>query len=113
MEPASPFVMRFLGPVTELGNRLVRPHDLEVMFPGTRVHVAPELAGPEGSPASPDPVRFGASDMVSFSPAGGCTPGTLFIRSRLGVQYAVRIGAATGRTRILRYETGGRAWIAG
>jgi sulfate/thiosulfate transport system ATP-binding protein len=26
--PATPFVMRFLGPVTQLGERLVRPHDL-------------------------------------------------------------------------------------
>jgi sulfate transport system ATP-binding protein len=26
--PANPFVMRFLGPVTELDGRLVRPHDL-------------------------------------------------------------------------------------
>ncbi len=28
--PANQFVMRFLGPVTELDNRLVRPHDLEL-----------------------------------------------------------------------------------
>jgi len=28
--PANEFVMRFLGPVTELGGRLVRPHDVEV-----------------------------------------------------------------------------------
>jgi sulfate transport system ATP-binding protein len=28
--PASPFVMRFLGPVTEVDGRLVRPHDIEV-----------------------------------------------------------------------------------
>jgi sulfate transport system ATP-binding protein len=28
--PANAFVMRFLGPVTELGGRLVRPHDLEL-----------------------------------------------------------------------------------
>ncbi|GAA4228005.1 TOBE-like domain-containing protein [Actinomadura meridiana] len=28
--PASPFVMRFLGPVTEIGGRLLRPHDVEV-----------------------------------------------------------------------------------
>ncbi len=28
--PANPFVMRFLGPVTNIGDRLVRPHDLEV-----------------------------------------------------------------------------------
>src|SRR5581483_4220298 len=28
--PASPFVMSFLGPVTRLGGKLVRPHDLEL-----------------------------------------------------------------------------------
>jgi sulfate transport system ATP-binding protein len=28
--PANPFVMRFLGPVTELHGELVRPHDLEL-----------------------------------------------------------------------------------
>jgi sulfate transport system ATP-binding protein len=29
--PASDFVMSFLGPVTTLGGRLVRPHDLELL----------------------------------------------------------------------------------
>ena len=29
-EPANEFVMRFLGPVTQLGPDLVRPHDLEL-----------------------------------------------------------------------------------
>ncbi|MEV4410392.1 sulfate ABC transporter ATP-binding protein [Catellatospora sp. NPDC049609] len=29
--PANDFVMRFLGPVTELGDRLVRPHDLQLL----------------------------------------------------------------------------------
>jgi sulfate transport system ATP-binding protein len=36
--PANPFVMRFLGPVTEIDGRLVRPHDLELFTtaePGT------------------------------------------------------------------------------
>ncbi|MBO3750203.1 TOBE-like domain-containing protein [Streptosporangiaceae bacterium NEAU-GS5] len=36
--PANPFVMRFLGPVTELDGHLVRPHDLELFSaaePGT------------------------------------------------------------------------------
>jgi sulfate transport system ATP-binding protein len=28
--PANDFVMRFLGPVTQLGDRLVRPHDLRI-----------------------------------------------------------------------------------
>ncbi len=31
-KPANEFVMEFLGPVTKLGDRLVRPHDLE-LFP--------------------------------------------------------------------------------
>lgn len=29
-QPANTFVMRFLGPVTQLGDELVRPHDLEL-----------------------------------------------------------------------------------
>ena len=29
-KPANDFVMEFLGPVTTIGGRLVRPHDLEI-----------------------------------------------------------------------------------
>ncbi|GAA3776778.1 sulfate ABC transporter ATP-binding protein [Plantactinospora mayteni] len=29
--PANDFVMRFLGPVTQLGDRLVRPHDVQIL----------------------------------------------------------------------------------
>ena len=89
------------------------PHDLQQRFQHIQIAVNPLLAGPEGSLASPDPVRFGPSDIASFSPAGSCTPGTLFIRSREGTQYAVRVGGATGRTRILRFETGTQKWIDG
>ncbi|HWH00922.1 MAG TPA: sulfate ABC transporter ATP-binding protein [Pilimelia sp.] len=32
--PANDFVMRFLGPVTQLGDRLVRPHDLQIHAEG-------------------------------------------------------------------------------
>jgi hypothetical protein len=89
------------------------PHDLEQMFDGIRIDVDPTLDGPEGSGASADPVRFGPSDIASFSSAGSCTPGTLYVRSKSGVQYAVRVGSATGRTRILRYHTGTGAWTTG
>ena len=34
-EPASEFVMSFLGPVTRLQGRPVRPHDLEIVTPST------------------------------------------------------------------------------
>ncbi|MEU6428391.1 sulfate ABC transporter ATP-binding protein [Microbispora sp. NPDC046973] len=42
--PANPFVMRFLGPVTEIGGTLVRPHDVEI---------------------SPDPVEGGSPAVIS------------------------------------------------
>ncbi len=89
------------------------PHDLERMFDGIRIDVDSTLAVPEGSTASADPVRFGPSDIASFSSAGSCTPGTIYLRSKQGVQYAVRVGGATGRTRILRYDTGTHSWTAG
>jgi type II secretory pathway pseudopilin PulG len=86
------------------------PHDLETMFPGVRVAVDSSLQGPGGEPASSDPVRFGASNIASFSPSGSCTAGSLFLRSARNVQYAVRIAGVTGRTRILRYNPAAATW---
>ena len=89
------------------------PYDLQDMFAGVSIAVDPTLSGPEGSAPSPNPVRFGSSQIASFSPAGSCTAGTLYIRSQKGIQYAVRVGNVSGRTRILRYDTGTRRWIDG
>jgi type II secretory pathway pseudopilin PulG len=86
------------------------PHDLEAMFPGIRVAVDGSLRGPGGEPPSPDPVRFGASNIASFSSSGSCTAGSLFLRSSQNVQYAVRIAGVTGRTRILRYNPAAGTW---
>ena len=86
------------------------PHDLETMFPGIRVAVDSTLRGPAGEPPSPDPVRFGASNIASFSSSGSCTAGSLFLRSLQNVQYAVRIAGVTGRTRILRYNAAAGTW---
>ena len=59
--PASPFVMRFLGPVTEIGGRLLRPHDVEV---------AAE-PGPGTTPAAVTRVlRLGFEVRVEFRVAG-------------------------------------------
>jgi len=42
--PANDFVMRFLGPVTSLAGRLVRPHDIEVLESGSAGGVPGTLA---------------------------------------------------------------------
>ena len=87
------------------------PYDVAQMVPGMTIGVDPRLPGPAGEPGSGDPVRFGTSDILSFSSAGTCTAGTLFLQSTNGTQYAVRISNVTARTRILRYEAGLRQWV--
>ena len=89
------------------------PDLVNSLIPGVEVAVDPGLRGPDGEAGSADAIRFGASDMASFSPLGSCTGGTLFLRSRRGRQYAVRIAGATGRTRILRYDDRSSAWVDG
>lgn len=86
------------------------PYDVSRMFPGVNIAVDPGLRGPEGEPGSSDPVRFGSSDMASFSPEGTGTAGSLFLRSGKGRQFVVRVGNITGRTRVLRYDPGSRNW---
>lgn len=80
------------------------PHNLTDMFPGVEVGVDPQLRGPSGEPGSPDPVRLGSSNIASFSPIGSSTTGTVFLRSRGGAQYAVRLSGIAGRLRVLWYE---------
>lgn len=88
------------------------PHDIEALFRGTKVAVDPSLEGPAGEPGSPDPVRFGRPDMFSCSFAGTCTAGSVYLQSPEGVQFAVRVLGATGRTRILRYDRVSTRWDA-
>ncbi len=84
--------------------------DLTALFPGVAIAVDAALRGPEGDPSTADPVKFGSSDIASFSPSGGCTSGSLFVRSANGIQYVIRVAGVTGRTRILRYQPGTRTW---
>ena len=63
-----------------------------------------------GTPPGTDPIRLGAGGFASFSPAGTSSPGTVYIRSRRGAQYAVRIFGETGKTRMLKFDRGTRKW---
>ncbi|MEZ5318626.1 MAG: GspH/FimT family pseudopilin [Vicinamibacterales bacterium] len=84
--------------------------DLSAEWPGVRIALDPTLPGPDGTAPGADPVRFGGADVVSFTPVGTATPGTLFLQSEGGEQLAVRVAGATGRTRVLRYERASRTW---
>lgn len=86
------------------------PHQFNALFPGVEIAVDPSLRGPAGEAPSPDPVRFGVSNMASFSPNGSCTAGSLFLRSPRGQQYVVRMAGVNGRLRVFKYDLGARLW---
>ena len=99
-EPANDFVMRFLGPVTQLGPDLVRPHDLEL-------HAA-----------APDASAGAAGAGVA---AGAAVAGTVERITRVGfeVRVDVRVGdqlvlVTCTRTafRALDLDRGDPAWVS-
>ena len=58
-----------------------------------------------------DPIRIGNTNLMSFTPIGTATPGTIFVRGGDGSQMSVRVFGATGRTRVLRYDPQSRDWV--
>jgi hypothetical protein len=85
-------------------DRLIDPaRSLEEQFPGADIGVA------TSSPVT-DPVQIGSTNLLTFTPLGTATSGTVYIRDREGTQWAVRVLGATGRTRVLRYDSRARTW---
>jgi hypothetical protein len=81
-------------------------------FPGIRFGVLPGVLGVERAETLAewgDAARIGAADMVSFSPDGSGSSGTLYIRGRRR-QYAVRVLGASGRIRTLAFDFVARVW---
>jgi hypothetical protein len=76
---------------------------------GLRASV-PDIDGAR-SAVDTDGVRVGSSRILTLGPDGTATSGTLYLHGRRG-QFAVRVLGATGRTRVLRFDTGTRRWIA-
>lgn len=73
------------------------------LYPGVSIAVA----GEDGT----DSVRLGPSNLLSFTPLGTSTPGSIFVRGRDGSQFAVRVLGATGRVRVERFVSHSRTWI--
>ena len=91
--------------------RIAGPRRLDGGAPDVDVAIRP------GTPAIPpdrgtldpgDPIQFGRSNMVSFSPLGTATPGTFYLAGR-HAQAAVRVTPGTARVRLMVCR-GGR-WV--
>lgn len=69
-----------------------------------------DVAGGSDLEAGADPVRIGNTALVSFSPLGSSTSGTIYVAAVRGPQMALRIYGATGRVRVLRFDAQARQW---
>jgi hypothetical protein len=57
-----------------------------------------------------DPIRFNRSDIASFGPLGGSTPGSLYLTDSKYRLAVVRLFGRTGKVRILRYDPATEKW---
>jgi type II secretory pathway pseudopilin PulG len=96
-------------------DRLVHPADrLGDHFPGVDFCAIPSLPAVDATSVAPgsDPIRLGSSDIVSFTPSGTSSSGSLYICGRRNTQYVVRVYGETGKTRILKFNAGSGQWLA-
>ncbi|MCI0568295.1 MAG: prepilin-type N-terminal cleavage/methylation domain-containing protein [Acidobacteria bacterium] len=89
--------------------RVEGPDDPATRFEGIRIGLpqtpVPQIPPGSGSIAAPgDPVKFGNSDLVGFSPSGSVSGGTLYLTDGARVA-AVVVYGPTGRIRLHRYDS--------
>lgn len=76
-----------------------------------RINQAIVDAGGSGTlEAGDDPLRIGSSALLTFSPLGSATSGTLYVAAQRGPQMAIRVFGATGRVRVLMFDAQTRQW---
>jgi hypothetical protein len=80
------------------------PERLSVLFPGVRIAIDPTLG------LGDDPIRLSGTDLLSFTPLGTATAGTIYVLGADGMQLAVRVLGVTGRARVLRYQRSTATW---
>ena len=57
-----------------------------------------------------DPIRFNRSDIASFGPLGGSTPGSLYVTDSIRHLAAVRVFGRTGKVKVLRWDAVEDRW---
>jgi type II secretory pathway pseudopilin PulG len=88
--------------------RIAGPFRLDAGQAGVEVGVLPDAPSPDGGRLGSEPIRFGNSRMVSFSPLGTGTPGTFYLRTRSSMA-GVRVTGGSARVRIMILR--GSRWI--
>ena len=91
------------------------PHRVETTHRGVRLgfptgNPVPNIPPRRGTLSGPDPVRFGRSDVVSFSPRGRSSSGTLFLTDGRRRLYGVLLYGASARVRVWRWDDREMQW---
>jgi hypothetical protein len=79
------------------------PVRLEQLFPGVIVGVPSE--------SSESAVQLGGTEILSFTPAGSATSGSVYLLGRDGSRWAVRVLGVTGRVRLQRFDPLTASWV--
>lgn len=92
--------------------RIGAPERLADHFQGVDFGLMPGLPAidPGGAAPGSDPIKLGSSDILTFTPLGTASAGSLYLRSRRNVQYAIRVLGETGRTRVLKFDARTQQW---
>ena len=69
-----------------------------------------DVAGSATLGPGDDPLRIGNTSLLTFSPVGSATSGTLYVAAHRGPQMAIRVFGATGRVRVLMFDARTRQW---
>ena len=96
-----------------IDRRLGQPESLRDNFKGIDFGTLSGLPpiDPGGTAPGADPIRLGASSILTFTPSGTSSTGTLYICGR-DAQYAVRIFGDTGKSRLLKFDRRAGRWSA-
>ena len=78
------------------------PVRLEELFPGVIVGVPSE---------SDNAVQLGGTEILSFTPAGTATSGSVYLLGRDASRLAVRVLGATGRVRLQQFDPRSGSWV--
>jgi hypothetical protein len=88
---------------------------LEDDFPGVGIAIRSEVTEVEGVAsiaAGADAVRLGPRDVITFTPEGAASGGTVYLSGADGTVYAVRVQSSTGRARALVFNRVSGVWEA-
>lgn len=91
------------------------PFSMRGKHPSVSFSFVPGYTGPDpGGDAigrTNDPIRFGRSDICSFSPLGHASPGTVYISDGKDRQSAVRVSPLSSRVQIFEWVAAEKRWL--